>query len=436
MKQKFVRVLLVLMVGVLALTACANTATTPTTTVSEATSEPQSVTTDKPAEVKPVKIGFLNPASGATAESAILDFNGARMAVKNINEQGGIKSLGGAMIELVEVDSTSDAKQATSAAERLISTNSDLSAIVGTGFSGLTLSILPVLEQYQIPAVTNSSSDDIVKQGYKYIFKIAPLSSDFGKLQVEFIQKLNEQYDLNIKKVGVIYVDNSYGVNTAKGVKSIAESAGLTVVVDQSFPEGFTDASSLVTTLKNAGCDVVFPIAYTNEAKLIYDTMKSMNYNPLIIAGGGGFLWPSLGKSLGDAINGTISASTWNFDSKNVTDVPVLVKMYEEYEATYGTFMSEHSGPPYMAVWVIKEAIENCASRDPKVIRDAIAALTEKNSPYLQIMQPGKLSFDETGFDSAGIKPVLIQWQNNKPRTIYPPELASSELILPDSLKK
>jgi branched-chain amino acid transport system substrate-binding protein len=386
-------------------------------------------------EVSVVKIGFLNPFSGSNAESGMLDTEGARLAVKHINEQGGIKSLGGAKIELIETDSTSDAKQATTACERLITSNSDLSAIVGTGFSGLTLSILPILDEYQIPAVTNSSSDDIVKQGYEYIFKVAPLSSDFGKLQVNFIKMLNEEYNLGLSKVGVVYVNNSYGINTASGVKSIAESAGLEVVVDQSFPEALTDASSLVATLKNAGVEIVMPIAYTNEAKMIYDTMKSMNYDPMIIAGGGGFLWPSLGEALGDNINGTISASSWNWDSKNVTEVPELVAAYEDYEATYGHYMSEHAGPNYLAVWAIKEAIEKCASVNPVDVRNALSELTDTDSPYLKMMQPGTLGFDETGWNT-GIKPVLIQWQDNKPRTIWPEEMASRELILAEGIAK
>lgn len=385
--------------------------------------------------VQAVKIGYLNPASGDNAEAGMLDTEGARLAVKHINEAGGIKALGGAKIELVEADTTSDAKQAPAVTERLITSNEDLSAIVGTGFSSLTLSILPIIEQYGIPTVTNSSSDDIVKQGYEYIFKIAPLSSDFGKLQVAFIKSLNETYGLSLSKVGVVYVNNSYGNNTASGVKAMAESAGLEVVVDQSFPAGFTDASSLVTTLKNSGAEVIFPIAYTNEAKLIYDTMQSLNYHPLLIAGGGGFLWPSLGKALGDNINGTISASSWNWDSRNMLDTPELVDVYESYEAEYGQYMSEHAGPNYMAVWLIKEAIEKCASTDPQTIRDTLAGMKDSDSPYLKMMQPGTLAFDEAGWNT-GIQPVLIQWQDNKPRTIYPADMASVELILPESLKK
>lgn len=388
----------------------------------------------KNGEVETVKIGFLNPFSGSDAESGMLDTEGARLAVKHINESGGVKALGGAQIELIEADTTSDAKQAPSVTERLITSNSDLSAIVGTGFSSLTLSILPIIEQYGIPTVTNSSSDDIVAQGYEYIFKLAPLSSDFGRLQVEFIQMLNEEYGLNLSKVGVVYVNNSYGINTAEGVKDVAEQAGLEVVVDQSFPSGFTDASSLVTTLKNADAEVIFPIAYTNEAKLIYDTMKSMNYDPLIIAGGGGFLWPSLGNALGDNINGTISASSWNWDSKNIADVPELAEVCQQFEEEYGHYMTEHGGPNYIAVWTIKEAIEKCGSTDPAQIRDALASLTEEDSVYLQFMQPGTLHFDENGWND-GTFPVLIQWQDNKPRTIWPEEAATSELILPESMK-
>ena len=104
-------------------------------------------------DVETVKIGFLNPFSGNDAESGMLDTEGARLAVKHINESGGIKALGGAKIELIEADTTSDAKQAPSVTERLITSNSDLSAIVGTGFSSLTLSILPIIVQYGIPTL-------------------------------------------------------------------------------------------------------------------------------------------------------------------------------------------------------------------------------------------------------------------------------------------
>ena len=145
-------------------------------------------------------------------------------------------------------------------------------------------------------------------------------------------------------------------------------------------------------------------------------------------------MWPSLGNALGDNINGTISASSWNWDSKNIADVPELAEVCQQFEEEYGHYMTEHGGPNYIAVWTIKEAIEKCGSTDQAQIRDALASLTEEDSVYLQFMQPGTLHFDENGWND-GTFPVLIQWQDNKPRTIWPEEAATSELILPESMK-
>ena len=56
--------------------------------------------------------------------------------------------------------------------------------------------------------------------------------------------------------------------------------------------------TNIVVGLKQAGCEVVFPTCYTQDAKLLFNTMKSMNYSPLIIGGGGGFLYHHLVKNL------------------------------------------------------------------------------------------------------------------------------------------
>ncbi|WP_094547228.1 ABC transporter substrate-binding protein [Petroclostridium xylanilyticum] len=376
-----------------------------------------------------IKIAFLNPLSGHNADAGQQDLNAAKLAVKHINDAGGIKALGGAKVELVVSDTTSDPTQAQSVAERTFSSNKVVGA-VGTGISALTLPILPVAEKHQIPIITNSISNDITKQGYKYVFEPVPKGSMFGETQVAFLTALNTDFNLGIKKVAVVYENSAYGVSTAKGVKGIAEKAGLEVVLDQSYPQGFTDASSLVTALKRSGAQAVFPVAYTTDAKLIINTMKSMNYNPLIIGGGAGFLWPAMGKELGENINGLVSVASWNWDSKNISQNPELLKITEDYEKEFGEFMTEHAGPTYVAVMLLKEAMEKTASTDPKKIRDTLAEIEITSGPA-SLMQPGKLKFDSTGWNQH-VRPVMIQWQNNKPRTVFPLEDASSKIMVPN----
>ncbi len=373
----------------------------------------------EPQKVTEVKIAFMNPLSGSNVDAGQQDLNAAQLAVEDINNAGGIKALGGAKIKLVVVDTTSDPKQAASVAERTFSSEK-VAGMVGTGISGLTLPILPVAEKAKVPLITNSINDQITAQGYKYTFQITPKGSQFGNTQVQFLKFLNEKFKLGITKVAVVYENSGYGVSTAAGIKDIAAQAGLELVLYEAYPHGFTDASPLVTKIKASGAQALFPVAYTTDAKLIINTMKSMSVNPVIIGGGAGFLWPAFAKEMGDAVNGFVSVASWNWDSKSITANKDLVAVTERYEKKFGTFMTEHAGPTYVAVRLIAEAIEKAGSADPTKVRDALASFNA-NTGMAAMMQPGTTKFDDKGWNSP-VHPVMIQWQDGKPRTVFPAE--------------
>ena len=419
------------LIGLLVLSLLAGCVSTTGTTAAaaQASSAPAESSTQAAQKVDTVKIAFFNPLTGANADAGKQDFDAAKLAVKHINEQGGIKSLGGAQVELVVADTTSDATQAPQIVERTLSTNKDIVGAVGTGFSGLTLPILPIIEKYQVPIVTNSINDDITKKGYEFVFEPVPKGSSFGGQQVAFINYLKEKENVKIEKVAIIYENSAYGQSTAKGSLAIAEKAGLEVVMNEAFPPNLTDASSLVTALKNSGADAIMPVAYSQDAKLIVNTMKALDYNPIMIGGGAGFLWPVLGNELGENVNGMISVASWNWDSKNISENPDLLKVTEDFEKEYGYFMTEHAGPAYLMTWVIKEGLEKAASTDPIAVRDAIRSSQYTEGP-VTMMQPGQVQWDETGWNP-NVHAVIIQWQDGKPRTIFPREDSVVEILIP-----
>jgi branched-chain amino acid transport system substrate-binding protein len=234
---------------------------------------------------------------------------------------------------------------------------------------------------------------------------------------VEFLQTLNDKYKLGIKDVAVVYENSGYGVSTAGGIKDIAAKAGLNLVLYEAYPHGFTDASSLVTKIKASKARALFPIAYTTDAKLIINTMKQMNVNPIIIGGGAGFLWPAFGVEMGPAVNGFVSVASWNWDSKSIASVPDLAAITQRYEKKYGGFMTEHAGPSYLAVRMIAQAVEQAKSADPVKVRDVLASFND--SQIGGFMQPGNVKIDANGWNAA-VHPVMIQWQDGKPRTIFP----------------
>lgn len=375
-----------------------------------------------------INIGLWVALSGSQVDLGTMSRNGAQMAVEDINAQGGIKALGGAKLNLVVADITSDAAQVPNVVERTLSQNK-VAGAVGCGASQFTLATLPIMEKRGVSIITSSVSDDITKQGYKHVFQIAPKGSMFGKMQVEFLSFLKEKYKIPIEKVGFIYENTAYGTSTASGLREIAEKEGYQVVIDQSYPAGFSDAAPLVTAVRSSGAQAVFPVSYTVDGTLIVTTMHQMNYLPVLVGGGAAFIWPDIQKSLGDKVNGIFSVGSWSWDSKNITSDPAKVDVTKRYKDRHGTFMPEQAGEHYAAVWVLKEGIEAAASADPQQVRDALSKIKITSGPAT-MMQPGTVEFDETGF-SKHVFPTMIQWQNGEPRTVYPENVQNVDVVWP-----
>ena len=109
-----------------------------------------------PAEVK---LAMLVPLSGPWARSGLLEQMGARMAVDDINNAGGIKALGGAKVKLLEFDAGESAEKAKDAAQRMVAQEPDLSGGFGCWLSTFTLAATEVTERAELPWLTLSYSD-------------------------------------------------------------------------------------------------------------------------------------------------------------------------------------------------------------------------------------------------------------------------------------
>ena len=103
-----------------------------------------------------VNIGVIQPLSGANAQFGINCRNGIELVADAINAAGGIKALGGAKINLVVSDATSNPTTAPAVAQRLITQN-ELTAVLGAFASSLTLAISEVTARADIPFLTRRS---------------------------------------------------------------------------------------------------------------------------------------------------------------------------------------------------------------------------------------------------------------------------------------
>lgn len=374
-----------------------------------------------------VDVAIIVPLSGANASVGEQAVNAAKLAVADVNGAGGIKSLGGAKLNLIIADATNDPQGAINTTERVLTQNK-LAGAYGLALSPLTTAALPAFVKHHVPVITSAISDTLVTPNNGgYLFQIAPKGSAFGNQQVEFLKFLNAKYKMGITKAAILYVNNPYGIATEKGIEQLAEKAGLEIVLKSAYPEAISDASPLIAKIQQSGAQVLFPVSYISDASLILTALRSANSRVLVVGGGAGFIWPPIGQSLGDKINGLTSVASWNLNSKNVKADPKLINVTERYQKAYGTFMPEQAGEAYAGVSVLAAAIEAARSADPAKVRDALAAIEVKSGAF---MQPGQVAFDATGANKH-VQPVMIQWQNGVPHTVFPEGVATSEVVKP-----
>ena len=121
------------------------------------------------------------PLSGPWARSGVLEQMGARMAVDDVNAAGGIKSLGGAKLTMVEFDAGDTTEKAKDAAQRMLAQEPDLAGGFGGWLSSFVLAITEVTERAELPWLTQGYSDLITGRGFKYVFQSSPTGDAAGR---------------------------------------------------------------------------------------------------------------------------------------------------------------------------------------------------------------------------------------------------------------
>jgi branched-chain amino acid transport system substrate-binding protein len=364
------------------------------------------------------EVGVVVPLSGPNAEFGNNIRRGMELAAAHLNADGGIKALGGAKVELVFADVPTP-NAAGTATQRLIS-QQNVSALVGSFASSITLGVSEVAERAGIPLVTHSFADQITGRGYKYIFQVTPRASTFGKLQFDDALALAKAAGEAVTKVAILYENTAYGTAQANGLRAAAKAAGIEVVVDEGYPLGITDVSPLINKVRLSGAQIVFPVSYFNDALTIIRAMRQQKLDLPVVGGAAGYIIPAFKAGLGEFAEGVFSIAPANYDSN-----PPLSA---EYKARFGAFMPHEAIDYGAALEVIAAAAEVAKSRDPEKIRDALTTTRLCETDFTLSIPGHCVAFDSTGLN-AGTHPIFVQWRGDDLVTVYPPADAKAAAI-------
>lgn len=322
-----------------------------------------------------VKIGVLLPFSGASAATGELQMRGIQMYVDRVNGNGGIKSLNGAQIELVTADTTGSPEVGVTEMERLIAENPDMAAIVGPYQSSVGSSTVPIAERYGMPyMLVNCTTDNVLgDENIKWSFR-ANLSNIYLAYGfIDLINSFNEIEPGSCEKIAILYESSDWGVGVYDNlIEYVVPETGVEVVMTETFDTGVSDFSSMINRLKASDADLVFPLMYLSDAILFTNQMYEYDCNIPMMAQGAGFLVSEYIPSVGDLSEYIFSACAWTADMVNSKSEEAQ-QIEADYEAEYGTEMTEYEVNGWLGMAVVVDALERSGSTDHEALRQALA---------------------------------------------------------------
>lgn len=371
-----------------------------------------------------IVIGSIHPLTGPLAGVGQLMDDGAKLAVEDVNADGGIEALGGAELVLSSGDSKGEAETGQSEAQRLI--DDGAVALVGTYQSDVTLNVASVAERSQVPLVVDVAVDDqILEQDYQYTFRIQPNATAMGQDGADRLKEIAEQNGQQVDSVSYIHEEGAFGTSVFEAFQQQAESDGIDVVKEITYsPTNFSDATTQVREAASADPDVIVGTGYYPDQLLVAKAVKALDPDIQALYGvaNGAFDDENFPKDAGEAGTDVLSAN-YHYNAVNQETQDIRKRFEEEYDAP----MQTASVLSYQAVELIAQALEESDSADPADLREAISGISVED-PLLAF--DGPIEFDETG-QNTNATVVVMQVQGEAVEQVSPEEFATSKVVYP-----
>jgi branched-chain amino acid transport system substrate-binding protein len=382
------------------------------------------------AQAKSVKIAMIAPMSGPWARQGQLLRMGADLAVEDVNGGGGIKSLGGAKLEIIYADAGDSTEKAKNAAQRLVSDHPDLVGGTGAWLSSFTLAVTEVTERAQLPWLTLSYSDAITNRGFKFVFQTSPTADRQAAETVPTALDLAQAATgKRPATVGLIMDNTASPISFAKPLRDGGfEKAGLKLVVDQIFTPPLSDATALIEKVRSAKPDFLLLLTSAMpDCKLVLEKLDEfkLSHGKIPLVGNGApFGSPELLKTIGPELLEGLLFSVANWPMKGQEE------FIERFKKKTGEpFLTQDALCGYGDPAILAAALETAGVADKIKVAEAIRAMNLTTGPAAQCF-PGPIKFDEKG-RRIDVPMIFAQWQKGVPLTVFPTNLALAKAVWP-----
>jgi branched-chain amino acid transport system substrate-binding protein len=367
-----------------------------------------------------VVIGGVHPLTGSTAYVGQRLQNAVELAAKIKNENGGIQSMGGARVKVIQGDHQGDPTVGPEVGRELIEQGADI--LTGTYSSPVASSLSRVAESKQVPFVIDIgvAASILQERDLNYVYRVQPNSWASPADHIAGLKAVTDNAGIDIRTLGLYHVETNYGQAIRDGLRRAVGDTDLEIIEETSIGFGST-ADKQVTSLRQADPDVVVPTAFTNQMVELVSAMQDQNYWPKILAAcASGGTNPETYKKMGTVMNGETTSGYIMDPSNDQVD-----QINERYMSTYETAsLTGNAAIAFTTAEVLIHAFEQAASTDPETVNQTIQNI--EYADHIMAMPP--ISFTENG-ENANPLSVTSQVQSMSNKIVYPDRHAESEIM-------
>ncbi len=372
------------------------------------------------AQGAPIKVGILQPVTGALSYSGQQGRLGAEAAIQEINAAGGIKSMGGAKLEMVFGDARSTPDGGTQEVERM--NGEGVVAVVGGFGSSICLAASQAAARYDIPYLVDVGvAETITARGLKNTFRFTAGLNQVVEKGIANLIALNESAGSPLKTVMIVHEDSLFGSGMAKALNDALPGKGYQILSTIPHPTPIRDFNNVVLQIRAQNPDIIIPSNYYNEYVLLARAMVQQRARPKAIYSilGGAASSPRFVKEFPDAANLVIDCNHW-INAKNPRAEALKTKI-----ESGGNFFTYEVFNNYSNVLLLADALERAGSADRGKLIEAIAASTFEG----HIMPYGPTKF--VNGQNQGAQPVVTQVQGGEIKVVRPEEFANAKAVFP-----
>jgi len=306
---------------------------------------------DKPvAEAETIKIGAMGPLTGPVAIYGISATNGLKLAIDEINANGGIL---GKQVELNLLDEKGDSTEAVNAYNKLVDWG--MVALVGDITSKPSVAVAEVAAQDGIPMITPTGTQLNITEAGSNVFRVCFTDPYQGEVLAKYSKE-----KLGAKTVAIMSNNSSdYSDGVANAFATEAEKQGIQIVAREGY--------------------------YYEQDGLIAIQAREVGLKSVIVGSDG---WDGVVKTVDPssyaAIEDVYFANHYSTKDSN-EKIQNFIKNYKE---KYNDEPSAFSALSYDTAYLLKAAIEKAGTTDKEAVTKAIKEIQFEGIT-------GQLTFDE-----------------------------------------